>query len=323
MTRIPRRRLLKSALAGAALAGTASAQDQQPASQGPAVARPSSRRMDEMTSREIERYLNAGGDLVLIPFGPISGHGALIPVGMHAHWAHALAVLIAEKANGLVFPLTHCCFAGATRTFRGTVSFTFLEQVTVLKRIAATLKKQGFRRPVLVGGTNPEDTGGMIAARELFDETEQPFWFVSGSRALQLPEVKALYDGYPGKFGETQLALASLKILGRERSIPLESWAREQKADGFDQPDEIAPDIAALRKLGVVGFRYHEEGNHGNHGNAGIIYKGRSDIDLAVEVLHKSAEAVIPGLSRLQHYADWLDQHPPAFIRARERLDEK
>ena len=45
--------------------------------------------MDEMTSREIEFYLKSGGDLVLIPFGPISGHGALIPVGMHAHWAHA------------------------------------------------------------------------------------------------------------------------------------------------------------------------------------------------------------------------------------------
>jgi hypothetical protein len=53
----------------------------------------------------------------------------------------------------------------------------------------------------------------------LFDETEKPFWFVSASRALQLPEVKALYEGYPGKFGETQLALASLKILGR---VPLD-----------------------------------------------------------------------------------------------------
>jgi hypothetical protein len=46
-------------------------------------------------------------------------------------------------------------------------------------------------------------------------------------------------------------------------------------------------------------------------------------VDLAVEVLHKSAEAVIPGLSRLQHYADWLERHPASFIRAKERLDEK
>jgi hypothetical protein len=46
-------------------------------------------------------------------------------------------------------------------------------------------------------------------------------------------------------------------------------------------------------------------------------------VDLAVEVLHKSAEAVIPGLSRLQHYAEWLEQHPASSIRAKERLDEK
>src|SRR3954464_11165432 len=164
MRRFPRRNLLKSALAGVAWSGAANAQGDKSTNPGNAVASFVSRRMDEMTSREIELYLNAGGDLVLVPFGPVSGHGALIPVGMHAHWAHALSVLIAEKANGLVFPLTHCCFAGATRTFRGTVSFAFEEQVTVLKRIASTLQKQGFRRAVLVGGTNPEDTGGATTA---------------------------------------------------------------------------------------------------------------------------------------------------------------
>ena len=31
-----------------------------------------------------------------------------------------------------------------------------------------SLYKAGFRRVVLVGGTNPEDTAGMIAAREVF-----------------------------------------------------------------------------------------------------------------------------------------------------------
>jgi creatinine amidohydrolase/Fe(II)-dependent formamide hydrolase-like protein len=323
MTRLKRRSLLKSVLASTAWAKAASAQDGASAANTASRTPFCSRRMDEMTSREIESFLNSGGDLVLIPFGPISGHGALIPVGMHALWSQALSVLIAEKANGLVFPPTHCCFAGATRTFRGTVSFTVDEQVTVLKRIASTLQKQGFRRTVLVGGTNPEDTGGMVAARELFDETEKPCWFVSASRALELPEVKALFDGYPGKFGETQISLASLKILGRERPIPLENWAREKKPEGSDQPEEIAADVRAMRKLGAVGFRYHEESEHGNHGNAGIVWKGRSDVDLAVDVLHKSADAVIPALSRLAHYVDWLERHPASFIRSKERLDEK
>src|SRR5512144_2078420 len=124
-----RRNLFHTLLCGAALP------IRGPAAPAPA-ARYASRRIDEMTSREVELYLKERGDLALVPFGPVSGHGAFIPMGMHAHWAHALSLLLAEKANGLVFPATFACFAGATRTFRGTVSFPVQEQVSVLKRIA-------------------------------------------------------------------------------------------------------------------------------------------------------------------------------------------
>jgi hypothetical protein len=280
--------------------------------------------MDEMTSREIEFYLKSGGDLALIPFGPVSGHGALIPVGMHAHWAHALSLLIAEKANGLVFPVTHCCFAGATRTFRGTVSFTHGEQVLVLKRIASTLNKQGFRRTVLVGGTNPEDTAGMVAARELFDDSEIPTFFVSASRAFNLPEVQQMWRGYPGSFNEQQIDLASLRILGRERPIPLQTWSREIRADREpDQPADVAADVVAMRRWGAVGFRYFEEKNHGNGGNAGVMFNGRSDIDLAVDVLRKSADLIAPALASFEHYSKWLEQHPMQYIDATDRLQEK
>ncbi|MBN2290522.1 MAG: hypothetical protein JXQ83_14405 [Candidatus Glassbacteria bacterium] len=168
--------------------------------------------------------------------------------------------------------------------------------------------------------------GGIIAARELFDETEQPFWFIECERLLADPEVKAIYEGYPGNFGETQLGLAALKILGRERPIPAAGWAREidSKRDGKgDQPDEIRNDVVAMRTLGSVGFRYHEEGNHGNHGTAGIVYKGRLDVDMAVEVLGKCADILVPVLAKLSHYADWLDKHPFKYIQASERLYER
>jgi creatinine amidohydrolase/Fe(II)-dependent formamide hydrolase-like protein len=325
MKSIGRRSFFRNLLTGGMLAGAGAAQTVQPASQNAGTSQFSSRRMDEMTSREIEFYLKAGGDLALIPFGPISGHGALIPVGMHAHWAHALSLLIADKANGLVFPLTHCCFAGATRAFRGTVSFTHGEQVMVLKRIASTLNKQGFRRTVLVGGTNPEDTAGLIAARELFDESEVPTYFISARRAFDLPEVQALWKGYPGNFNEQQIEMASLRILGRERSIPMENWSREIKTEHAitDQPDVIGRDIVEMRKWGVVGFRYYEEKNHGDMGNAGIIYNGRSDIDIAVDVLRKSADVIAPALASFERYSKWVEQQPVHYINATDRLQEK
>ncbi len=280
------------------------------------------RRMDEMTSREIELYLKGGGDLAFVPFGPISGHGAFIPVGMHGHWAQALSLLLAERADGLVFPVTWCCFAGATRTFRGTVSFPIDEQVRVLSRIATSLYGAGFRRTVLVGGTTPEALGGEVAARNLFDRTERPFWFVEAARLLEAPEVKAIYTGYRGNFGETLLELASLRVLGRARAIPYPEWAREPKPDGDgDQPQEIFDDVVALRRAGAIGFRYYEEKHHGNHGTAGIEHDGRLDIDMAVQVLHKCADVLAPSLTSLTSYADWLDAHPFRYIAAADRLN--
>jgi hypothetical protein len=312
-----RRNLFKTLLCGAAVSPSAQVAQAQ-------ASKFITRRIDEMTSREVESYLKEGGDLALVPFGPVSGHGAFIPMGMHCHWANALSVLIAEKANGLVFPATFTCFAGATRTFRGTVSFPIDQQVTVLKRIAGTLHAAGFKRTVLVAGTNPEDVGGIIAARALFDETEIPYFYLQGSRLLDLPEIRAMYAGYPGNFGETLVELASLRILGRERPTPLANWAREIKhEEGGDQPAELAEDTRQMRRVGAVGWRYFEEKNHGNHGTAGIIFKGRSDIDLTVEILHKCADLALPALASFAHYQKWLAEHPMEYIKATDRLDEK
>src|ERR1043166_2702622 len=110
MKPVLRRSLIQTLLCGAAFSRHGKA----------APTPPMTRRIDEMTSREVDAYIQAGGDLAFVPFGPVSGHGPFIPMGMHGHWANALSVLLAEKANGLVFPATFTCFAGATRTFRGT-----------------------------------------------------------------------------------------------------------------------------------------------------------------------------------------------------------
>ena len=94
--------------------------------------------------------------------------------------------------------------------------------------------------------------------------TEKPVYSIIAEDLLKAPEVRAIYEGYPGNFGETLLDIASLRILGRERPIPCPNWAKELKGDDYDQHEAIAADMKALRKLGAVGFRYYEEKNHGN-----------------------------------------------------------
>jgi hypothetical protein len=78
-----------------------------------------------------------------------------------------------------------------------------------------------------------------------------------------------------------------------------------------------------MRKWGVVGFRYFDEKNHGNAGNAGIMLNGRSDIDIAVDVLRKSADVIVPALASFECYSKWLEQHPMQYISATVRLQEK
>lgn len=278
------------------------------------------RRMDEMTSREVHQYFQAGGDLVLVPFGPISGHGGNTSLGIHAHMAHAFSLLLAEKANGLVYPPLYTCFSGATRTYRGSASFTIADQVEILKKITRIYKAQGFKRVVLVAGTTPENIAAQTAAREYFDETEDPVWMVVFVRLLEEPVIKEMTKGYPGHFSELVLDQAALKILGRPRPIPYLEYARKHRPEGPDQPADIHADIVRMRSWGMVGFRHHEEENHSNHGTAGLTFKGMPDVDYAIKVYDKAAEIALPALEGYSRYLKWLKKHPFNYITPTERL---
>jgi len=158
-----------------------------------------------------------------------------------------------------------------------------------------------------------------------FNETEKPFLFLKCQTLVASPQASAIYAGYPGSSPETQLCLGAFKILGRERPSPAANWAKEiesKRYDAGDQPEEIRADTNAMRKVGAAGFRYFEEGNHGNHGTAGIIYKGRSNVDMAVEVIEACADAALPVLDHFAHYTEWLDMHPFQWVKATERLNE-
>ncbi len=53
------------------------------------------------------------------------------------------------------------------------------------------------------------------------------------------------------------------------------------------------------------------------------MFNGRSDIDIAVDVLHKSADVIVPALASFERYSKWLEQHPMQYISPTQRLQEK
>ena len=110
--------------------------------------------LDRLTSREVGEWLKTS-DAIFVPHGPVSGHGPWTTLGMHPHAAEAIAVLLARKCNGLVYPTIYTAFAGATRLYPGTVPFSYEFHITVLKTVARALHAQGFGRIFLVAFTHP------------------------------------------------------------------------------------------------------------------------------------------------------------------------
>jgi len=274
--------------------------------------------LDRLTSREVGDWLKTN-DVIFVPHRPISGHGPFTTLGMHAHGAEAVAVLLARRCGGLVYPTIHTAFAGATRLYPGTVPFSYAFHVEVLKAVARSLHAQGFGRIFLLAFTNPEDAAGLIAARDLFDiEGELPVASLVATKGMDSEPVKALLADYPGDAGEAVIDYAALRILSHQRPIAEPAIARAALASGRDRNPEIREDLMTLGFRGTRGFRYDTEREHSAHGTVGLSWRGRPDIELGVKILEALADYLLPAVEALKRHRDYCRRHPPGRI---ERQD--
>jgi len=280
------------------------------APQAAPAALPPTVHLDRLTSREVGEWMKTG-DVVFVPHGPISGHGPWTPLGVHAHCAEAVSVLLARKCGGLVFPTVWTSFAGATRLYPGTIPFSYEFHIQVLKAVVRTLHGQGFGRIFLVCHTNPEDTAGLVAARDLFDiEGEIPVASLVATKGMSSEPVRKLLEGYAGSAGEALVGYAALRLLGRERAIAEPEMARVGGRSGQDQNAEIREAVNTLRARGTRGFRYDAEREHASHGTVGLTHQGRPDIELGEKILDALAEHLLPAVEALKKHRDWLREHP-------------
>jgi creatinine amidohydrolase/Fe(II)-dependent formamide hydrolase-like protein len=277
--------------------------------------------LDRLTSREVGDWMKTN-DVIIVPHGPISGHGAWTTLGMHPHGAEAIAVLLARKCNGLVYPTIHTCFAGATRMYPGTVPFSYEYHMQTLKHVAHTLYRQGFGRILLLAFTNPEDLAGAVAARDLFDlEGELPVAALHATRGLESPAVKQLLDECGLDAGEAVMDYAAMRLLGYERPVAEPQLALKGLPHGQDTNPEIRDALYTLRTRGARGFRYDAEHEHSSHGTIGHKWQGQPDIELGLKILEALAEWLLPAVEALKHHRDWLKAHPAKRIEKESFLD--
>lgn len=318
------RRMFCRAAAGAALglATPLPAQEGRPSAAadgptpGPIV------HLDRLTSREVEERLK-NSDVVFVPHGPVSGHGPWTTLGVHAHGAEAVSVLLARKCGGFVYPTVFTAFAGATRMYPGTVPFSYEFHEQVLKAVVRSLHGQGFGRIFLVAYTNPEDAAGLGAARDLFDlEGEVPVAALVASKGMSSEPVKKLLADYSGSAGEAIIDYAALRLLGRDRAIAEPDLARKGLRSGEDQNPEIRDAIRTLRSRGTRGFRYDTEREHASHGTVGLTYQGKPDIELGLLILDALADYLLPAVEALKVHRDYLRAHPARMIEKMTPLDK-
>ncbi len=291
--------------AGAVLAAAAAAPgaDERPPEQRPV-------RLDLLTSREVGEWMKTN-DVIFVPHGPISGHGPWTTLGVHCHCAEAVATLLARKCNGVVYPPIWTCFAGATRTYPGTIPFSYEFHIQMLKAVVRSIYAQGFGRIFLICYTNPEDAAGLCAARDLFDiEGEIPVASLVATRGLQSERVKALIADYQGSVGEAIVDYAAIRVLHQERSIVEPDLAKAGLKGGQDQNPAIRETVNVLRARGTRGFRYDAEREHSSHGTVGLTYNGQPDIELGLKILDGLAEHLLPAVEALKRHRDYLKEHP-------------
>jgi creatinine amidohydrolase/Fe(II)-dependent formamide hydrolase-like protein len=277
-------------------------------------------RLDLLTSREVGEWMKTN-DVVFVPHGPISGHGPWTTLGVHPHGAEAVATLLARKCDGVVYPPIFTCFAGATRTFPGTVPFSYEFHIQILKAVVRSLYSQGFGRIFLVCYTNPEDAAGLIAARDLFDiEGEIPVAALVATKGLSSDPVKKLLETYEGSAGEAIIDYAAMRLLGHERAIVEPELAKVGLKGGQDQKPEIRESVTILRSRGTRGFRYDTEREHSSHGTVGLMHQGKPDIELGLKILDALADYLLPAVEALKKHRDYLKAHPAKRITKQDPL---
>jgi creatinine amidohydrolase len=234
-----------------------------------------SRYLLELTTPEVEKYLADGGDLALLPVGPTEMHGPHLPLGTDMYVARAVALKVAEAADGIVLPDLAYNWSGATDGFAGTLS---VEPELMQQMIASILRKaarMGFKRLVLISLHGPNNAVLMPVARRFF-ETEGVPVFVPHVLRFEDPKMRALFDGPDTFGGEGTMVLGALHILGQPE---LYSETEMRRAD---QAPELPESLRRLQRAGTIGFFFQEPRQHACPSEAISLQRGLEFIEALI-----------------------------------------
>ena len=123
--------------------------------------------LHELTWEEVADYLKTE-DIIIFPIGSTEQHGPAGPLGLDTYVAISLAEDVARKAGVLCTPPLWFGDSSFHLGFPGTISLRTETIMSIVRDIAASLEKHGFRNILIINGHKGANLPALLSAtREL------------------------------------------------------------------------------------------------------------------------------------------------------------
>jgi len=246
-----------------------------------------SRFLADLNTTEIKAYLDSGGGLALLPVGSQEMHGPHLPTGTDTLITRALALKLAEAADGLVLPDMPYTWAGSTDGFAGTISIDPALLARMLEEIILMAFRGGFRRLALVSIHGGNNYLLPLLVRRFFEQYGHPIVLLH--LGLDDEQAAAACGGTEAwdKAAEASALLAALEILGQP-----DLYTETELAYDDDSP----PLPASLFAIGgPVGYFMQDPRQHACPSRHTSLRLGR-------EMLERKVQAALPTLQAIAAY---------------------
>ena len=205
---------------------------------------------NKLNVKEIQNYLDEGGDTIFLPGGVIECHGAY-PVDCETIYPQAFATLLAERVNGLVLTDLPFFYAGGTLISDATIHITIRDGIDFLDKLCTSLVRQGFRKIFLLDTHGPANLTYSAFARDFFERTGIHPCHIRCGNILRSGLNLDFSD--PASYSKHQAAMyGSYKIMGLEQYLPVDPEADNSIYVRKPVEDAMQRFCAALIPLGGV-----------------------------------------------------------------------
>jgi len=244
----------------------------------------------EITSRECKNYLIEGGDLIFIPLGSVERLGPHLPLGIKSYIVSAIAALMAEKNKGYCSPVIPYSTLCDTYAASGSVDVSPQMLYDFVYDVCKELVANGFRRIVFVSYF--KELYYVVA--EFFQNENIPIAWIT-------PDSIPLLKAKDHSTRETSLALASLKLVGKQELLDRVLNQNQQLLGKYKAPMTEYEPLSSLRRIGRIGYKFDKD-------EFPVLPVEKIYIDEVIEGLNNWVDANEDTISALKDYAYYLSR---------------